>query len=201
MSKKSKKRLVIAIVVVMILCIFAWISHTFFTENLPLDNETEVSSNQNDEPKDSSLEQPSEMLSDPVLEQAESEKETELPEPTYKQAKLAEIRQGIEVYVNVADNSYWDISIYDSVEEARKNSYPIKGTAETMFCLEGFENATQVTSKIIREDGTKTSPTYEDFYDGIYSFEEDFEARNYVIELSYVVEDIQDTVFIGVVFE
>lgn len=210
MRKRTKKKLIVVAVGVAILCILAMISQILEGQKQE-DNENATSQEIVDtttEPTEAPTEPDSESTENQSAEETEDETESETEEeepeqPVYERAELPEVRQGLEVYCTVKENPVWDVPIYASIEEAKTNPYIIQEIGEKRFCISGFESADEVTGTITGTRDDEIPLSYEYFgEDGVYSFEADFiESDTYVVQLSYVVGNIQDIVYLGLKFQ
>jgi len=204
MNRRTRRVLSVTIVSVTILCIFAAILTLFSQE----DGEAKkAESASQEEIGGITIEEVEDTEPTSEGESVEEEEETEVAEQEteeiiYEQAELPEVREGIEVYCTVNENPVWDIQIYASEEEAKNSAYTIQETGEKKFCISGFESAIQVTSTIKGTDGSELPLTYEYFAEeGVYSFGADFAGDTYIAEISYIVDDVQDTVYLGLDFQ
>lgn len=218
----KKRTLVFMVIGVLVLCILAGISEIFLTEDAAPSHDVvqsaqgesenqeekdeEASSQNSPEESNESTEQETEVKDETETTEnnkdEEEHKETVVEEEKQlQQAELPEVRENIAIYGDTGSDSYWDIKFYGTLEEAYENLYSIGYTGESRFCIEGFEKASSVTCQIIEQEESIALPNFECLCDGIYSFEGDFEKGDYIVELTFVVEDVQDTVYMGLKFE
>lgn len=220
MKKRTKKKLIVVAVGVAILCILAMISQILERPKQEKDENATSQEfvNTTTEPTEAPTEPDSESAENQSAEETEAETESEteegaeneskteeeeLEQPIYEQAELPEVRQGLEVYCTIKENPVWDVPIHTSMEEAKANAYTIQEIGEKRFCISGFESAVQVIATIMGANGNKIPLTYDYFgEEGVYSFEANFlEPDTYVVQLTYVVGNIQDIVYLGLKFQ